>query len=118
MLYVVTPLSKPLGGSLDVNASVASQTPEDFTEHLEMHLLKHIIHLIFHGATCMRLILQLKEEQNLRQLHLDTKSMNLQVILLGLLWQILVVFVMVRKQGISAFSQYICFSGNGHSSMR
>ena len=34
---VVTLLSKPLGGSLDVNASVASQTPEDFTAHPKMH---------------------------------------------------------------------------------
>ncbi len=56
MLYVVMPLSKPLGVSLDVNATVASQTPEDFTAHLEMHPLKHIIHLIRHGATCMSLI--------------------------------------------------------------
>jgi hypothetical protein len=28
-------------GSLDVNGCVASQTPEDFTTHLEMHPLKH-----------------------------------------------------------------------------
>ncbi len=59
MLYVVTPLSEPLGGSLDVNASVASQTPEDFTAHQEMHPLKHIIHLIPHGATCMSIIFRL-----------------------------------------------------------
>ena len=32
--------------SQDVNASVASQTPEDFTTHPEMHPLKLIIHLI------------------------------------------------------------------------
>ena len=49
MLYVVTPLSEPLGESLDVNASVASQTPEDFTAHPEMHPLKHIIHIIAMG---------------------------------------------------------------------
>ena len=80
MLYVVTPLSKPLGGSLDVNASVASQTPEDFTAHLEMHTLKHIIHLIRHGAMCKILTLHLLEEHKLRQLHPDTKNVNLRFI--------------------------------------
>jgi hypothetical protein len=38
----VTPLSKPQGGSPDVKASVASQIPEDFIAHLEMHPLRHI----------------------------------------------------------------------------
>jgi hypothetical protein len=38
----VTPLSKPQGGSPDVKASVASQIPEDFAAHLEMHPLRHI----------------------------------------------------------------------------
>ena len=77
MLYVVTPLSEPLGGSLNMNASVASQTPEELTAHLEMHPLKHIIHIIPHEASCMSLILRLREEQNLLQLHSDTKSVNL-----------------------------------------
>ncbi len=77
MFYVVTPLSKPLGGSLDVNESVASQTPEDFTAHPEIHPLMHIVHLIRHGATCMRLILRLREELNLRQLHPVTERVNL-----------------------------------------
>ena len=80
MLYVVTPLSKPLGGSMDVNASIASQTLEDFTAHPEMHPLKHIIHPICHGATCIVLILHQLEEPKLQQLHPDIKSMNLQVI--------------------------------------
>ncbi len=80
ILYVVMPLSEPLGGSLDVNASVASQTPEDFTAHPEMHPLIHIVHLIRHGATCMSLILRLREELNLQQLHPDTEGVNLQVI--------------------------------------
>ena len=35
------PLSITLGGSPDVNRCVASQTPEDFTTHVEMHPLKH-----------------------------------------------------------------------------
>jgi hypothetical protein len=77
MLYVVTPLSEPLGGSLDVNASVASQTPEDFIAHPEMHPLIHIVHLIRHGAMCMSLILRIREELNLWQLHPDTESVNL-----------------------------------------
>ncbi len=34
------PLSVTPGGSPDVNGCVASQTPEDFTAHLEMHPLK------------------------------------------------------------------------------
>jgi hypothetical protein len=34
------PLSLTPGGSPDVNRCVASQTPEDFTAHLEMHPLK------------------------------------------------------------------------------
>jgi hypothetical protein len=38
----VTPLSKPQGGSPDVKAGVASQIPEDFTAHLEMHPMRHI----------------------------------------------------------------------------
>ena len=80
MLYAVTLLNKPLGGSLDVNASVASQTPEDFTAHQEMHPLKHIVHLIRHGAMCKIQTLHLLEEPKLRQLHPDTKSVNLQVI--------------------------------------
>ena len=74
MLYVVTPLSKPLRGSLDVNASVASQTPEDFTAHPEMHSLKHIIHLIRHGATCISLTLCLLEEPKLQLLATYTKG--------------------------------------------
>jgi hypothetical protein len=39
---MVTPLSEPQGGSLDVKASTTSQIPEDFTAHLEMHPLRHI----------------------------------------------------------------------------
>jgi hypothetical protein len=77
VLYVVTPLSKPIGGSLDVNASVALQTPEDFTAHPEMHPLKHIICHIRQGATCVSLILHLLEEPKLRQLPTYTKGMNL-----------------------------------------
>ena len=77
MLYVVTLLSKPLGGSLDVNASVATQTPEDFTAHLEMHPWKQIIRHIRQCATCISLILHLLEETKLRQLPTDTKGMNL-----------------------------------------
>jgi hypothetical protein len=38
----VTPLSKPQVASPDVKGSVASQIPEDFTAHLEMHPLRHI----------------------------------------------------------------------------
>jgi hypothetical protein len=38
----IIPLSKPQGGSPDVIESVASQTPEDFTTHLEMHPLRQI----------------------------------------------------------------------------
>ena len=30
-------------GSPDVNGCVASQTPEDFTAHMEMHPLKHLL---------------------------------------------------------------------------
>ena len=80
VLYVVTPLSKPLRGSLDVNASVAYQTPEDFTTHPDMHPLKHIIQFIHHGAMSTILTLRLLEEQKLRQLHPDVKSVNLRVI--------------------------------------
>ncbi len=77
MLYVITLLSKPLGGSLNVNASVASQTLEDFTAHPEMHPLKHIIHLIRHGATSISLTLRLLEEPKLRLLPTYTKGKNL-----------------------------------------
>jgi hypothetical protein len=42
------PLSITPGGSLGVNGSVASQTPENFTAHPEMHPLKHIPSLITH----------------------------------------------------------------------
>ncbi len=38
----VMPLSKPQGGNLDVIESVASQTPEDFIAHPEMHPLRQI----------------------------------------------------------------------------
>ena len=38
-----TPLSITPGGSPDVNGCVASQTREDFTVHLEMHPLKHLL---------------------------------------------------------------------------
>ncbi len=54
-------VEQALGGSLDVNASVSSQTPEDFTTHPEMHPLKHIIHFIRHGVTCISLTLRLLE---------------------------------------------------------
>jgi hypothetical protein len=37
-------LSVTPGGSPDVNRCVASQTPEDFTAHLEMHPLKHLLY--------------------------------------------------------------------------
>ncbi len=77
MLYVVTQLSEPLEGSLSVKASVASQTPEDFTAHPEMHPLKHIIHLIHHGATCISLTLRLLEEPKLRLLPTYKKEKNL-----------------------------------------
>jgi hypothetical protein len=81
-----TPLSVTPGGSPDVNGCVASQTPEDFTTHLEMHPLKHTTILItllgnqdlivgslqeealkktplgvtciYHGATCLNPILR------------------------------------------------------------
>ena len=42
----VTPLSEPPGGNLDVIASVASQIPEDFTTHPEMHPPRHIHHTV------------------------------------------------------------------------
>ncbi len=42
------PLSITPGGSPGVNGSVASQTPEDFTAHPEMHPLKHIPSLTKH----------------------------------------------------------------------
>ncbi len=99
MLYVVTPLSEPLGGSLDVIASVASQTPEDFTAHPEMHPFNYITslgeangkrpfapetkltythkHLIRHGATCISLTIRLQEEPKLRLLPTYTKGKNL-----------------------------------------
>jgi hypothetical protein len=64
----VTPLSKLQGGSLDVKASVASQIPEDFTAHLEMHPLRHIHHL----ATCTILILHHLKELKLRQVHSES----------------------------------------------
>jgi hypothetical protein len=70
----VTPLSKPRGGSPDVKASVASQTPEDFTTHLEMHPLIHIHHL----AMCTILILHRLEELKLRQVPSGSIEMNLQ----------------------------------------
>ena len=77
ILYVVMPLREPIGRSLEVNAIVASQTPEDFTAHLEMHFLKHIILLIRHGATFISLTLHLLEEPKLRLLPTYTKGMNL-----------------------------------------
>jgi hypothetical protein len=49
----VTPLSEPQGASLDVKASVASQIPEDFTAHLEMHPLRHIRR----GHTSLKIVL-------------------------------------------------------------
>jgi hypothetical protein len=92
-------VERAFGGSLDVNASVASQTPEDFTAHLEMHSLKHIAslceangkrpfapetelththtHLICHGATCTSLTLRLLEEPKLQLLPTYTKGKNL-----------------------------------------
>ncbi len=71
---VVTPLSKPRGGSPDVKASVASQIPEDFTTHLEMHPLRYIHHL----ATCTILILHHLKELKLRQVPSKSIKMNLQ----------------------------------------
>ena len=76
MLYVVTPLSKPLGVSLTVNASVISQTLEDITTHPEMHPLKHIVLLIRHGATCIILTLRLLEEPKLLLLPTYAKGMD------------------------------------------
>jgi hypothetical protein len=40
------PLSVTPGGSPDVSRCVASQTPDDFTAHLEMHPLKHLLYRI------------------------------------------------------------------------
>jgi hypothetical protein len=71
---MVTLLSKPRGGSPDVKASVASQIPEDFTAHLEMHPLRHIRHL----ATCTILILHHLEEPKLRQMPSGSIKINLQ----------------------------------------
>ncbi len=71
---VVTPLSEPQGGSPDVKASVASQIPEDFTAHLEMHPLRHIHHL----STCTILILHYLKELKLRQVRSESIKMNLQ----------------------------------------
>ncbi len=70
----VTPLSKRQGGSPDVKATVASQIPEDFTAHLEMHTLRHIHHL----ATCTILILHHLKELKLRQMRSESIEMNLQ----------------------------------------
>ena len=70
----VTPLSEPRGGSPDVKASVASQIPEDFTAHLEMHPLRHIHHL----ATCTILILHHLKELKLHQVPPKSIEMNLQ----------------------------------------
>ncbi len=70
----VMPLSEPQGGSPDVKASVASQIPEDFTTHLEMHPLRHIHHL----AMCTILILHHIKELKLRQVHSKSIEMNLQ----------------------------------------
>jgi hypothetical protein len=70
----VTPLSKPRGGSPDVKASVASQIPEDFTAHLEMHPLRHIHHL----ATSTILILHHLKELKLCQVPSKSIEMNLQ----------------------------------------
>jgi hypothetical protein len=38
-----TPLSRTPGGSLEVIGCVASKTTEDFTAHLEMHPLNHMM---------------------------------------------------------------------------
>ncbi len=70
----VTPLSNPRGGSPDVKVSVASQIPEDFTAHPEMHPLRHIHHL----ATCTILILHHLKELKLRQVPSESIKMNLQ----------------------------------------
>ncbi len=49
------------GGSPDVNGCVASQTPEDFTAHLDMHSLKQgslqeeVLKKTLLGVTCIRL---------------------------------------------------------------
>jgi len=70
----VTPLSEPQGVSPDVKASVASQIPEDFTAHLEMHPLRHIHHL----ATCTKEIVHHLEERKLHQVPSTSIAMSLQ----------------------------------------
>jgi hypothetical protein len=70
----VTPLSKPQRVSPDVKASVASQIPEDFTAHLEMHFLRHIHHL----ATCTKEILHHPKERKLHQEPSLSIAMSLQ----------------------------------------
>jgi hypothetical protein len=70
----VTPLSEPQGVSPDVKASVASQIPEDFTAHLEMHSLRHI----HHSATCTKEILHLLKERKLHQEPSSSIAMSLQ----------------------------------------
>ncbi len=70
----VTPLSEPQGVSPDVNASVASQIPEDFTAHLEMHSLRHI----HHSAMCTKEILHLLKERKLLQEPSSSIAMSLQ----------------------------------------
>jgi hypothetical protein len=67
-------LSKPRGGSPDVKASVASQIPEDFTAHLEMHPLRHIHHL----ATCTKEILHHLKERKLHQVPSTSIAMSLR----------------------------------------
>ena len=37
-------VERNIGGSPDVSRCVASQTPEDFTAHLEVHPLKHLLY--------------------------------------------------------------------------
>ncbi len=64
------PLSVTSGGSPDVSSCVASQTPEDFTAHLEMHPLKHLLYR-FHfqcGVVYISQILHHPNEPRLQQL--------------------------------------------------
>ncbi len=85
------PLSVTPGGSLDVNGCVASQTPEDFTAHLEMHPLKQGslqeevlkktllgITRICHGATCLNPSLHCLEEPKWPPMPTKTNHTSLQ----------------------------------------
>jgi hypothetical protein len=86
MLLSVTP-----GGSPDVNGCVASQTPEDFTAHLEMHPLKQgsfqeevlkktllgATHICL-GATCLNPSLRRLEEPKWLPMATKTNHTNLQ----------------------------------------